>query len=67
MSKRTKPPADTMEISWHIDDVLAVRPNLTDAQAREVLAQAKHRHDASIGINWDVLAIHADDLFPREQ
>jgi hypothetical protein len=67
MSKRTKPLADTIEISWHIDDVKEVRPLLTDAQAREVLEQAKRRHDADIGINWDVLAIHADDLFPREQ
>lgn len=66
MSKRTKRPSNTIEISWHIDDVLEVRPDLTNAQAREVLAQAKDRHDASIGINWDVLAIHADDLFPEE-
>jgi hypothetical protein len=66
MSKRSKPPADTIEISWHIEDVKEVRPDLTDAQAREVLEQAKRRHAADIGINWDVLAIHADDLFPRE-
>lgn len=67
MKRRTKPPADTIEISWHIDDVKEVRPNLTDAQARQVLEQAKRRHDASIGISWDALAIHADDLFPRKQ
>jgi hypothetical protein len=66
-NRNKKPPADTIEISWHVDDVKEVRPDLTNDQAREVLAQAKHRHDASIGINWDVLAIHADDLFPREQ
>ena len=66
MSKRTKP-ADTIEISWHIDDVKEMRSGLTDAQARKVLEQAKRRHDATIGINWDVLAVHADDLFPREQ
>ena len=66
MSKRTKP-ADTIEISWHIDDVKEVRPSLTNAQARQVLEQAKRRHDATIGINWDVLAIHADDLFPRKR
>ncbi len=67
MSKRTKRSADTIEISWHIDDVQEIRPDLTDAQAREVLDQAERRHDASIGITWDVLAIHADDLFPQEQ
>jgi hypothetical protein len=65
--KRTKQPANTIEISWHIDDVKEVRRYLTDDQAREVLDHAKHCHDASIGINWDVLAIHADHLFPRKQ
>jgi hypothetical protein len=67
MSRRTKPPADTIEISWHIDDVKEVRPDLTKAQAREVLQEAKRRHDATIGIDWDVLAFHADDLFPRKK
>jgi len=66
ISKHTQRPADTIEISWHIDDVKELRPDLTDAQAREVLDHAKHQHDASIGINWDVLAVHADYLFPRE-
>ncbi|MDH6258426.1 hypothetical protein [Bradyrhizobium sp. BR13661] len=66
MSKRAKPSADTIEISWHIDDVKEVRPGLTDAQARQVLEQAKRRHDATIGINWDVLAAHADNLFPQD-
>jgi hypothetical protein len=67
MGKRTKPPADTIEISWHIDDVKDIRPALTKAQARKVLEQAKRQHDACVGINWDVLAIHADDLFRRKR
>jgi hypothetical protein len=66
MSKRRKPPADTIEISWHIDDVKEVRPDLTDAQAREVLVLADREHDATVGINWDVLRFHADYLFPEE-
>ncbi len=66
MSKRTKPPADTIEISWHIDDVKELRPDLSDAQAREVLERARDQHDASIGINWDVLGFHALFLFPVE-
>jgi hypothetical protein len=59
-------PADSITITWHIDDVAEVRPDLTKAQCRDVLAQAKDRHDAVIGITWDVLEIHADDLFPQE-
>ena len=58
--------ADEIAITWHIDDVKEIRPDLTDEQCREVLQQADRRHDASVGINWDVLAIHADDLFPKE-
>ncbi len=58
--------ADEITISWHIDDVREIRPDLTAEQCREVLQQAERRHDASVGINWDVLAIHADDLFPKE-
>jgi hypothetical protein len=57
---------DEIAITWHIDDVKEIRPDLTDEQCREVLQQADRRHDASVGINWDVLAIHADDLFPKE-
>jgi hypothetical protein len=59
-------PADSITITWHIDDVAKVRPDLTKAQCREVLARAKDTHDADIGITWQVLEIHADDLFPQE-
>jgi hypothetical protein len=44
---------------WSVEDVLAVRPDLTDDEAWEVLQQAGRRHDAEIGINWDVLRCHA--------
>jgi hypothetical protein len=59
-------PADSISITWHIDDVAEVRPDLTAEQRREVLQQALDRHDAGIGITWDVLEIHADELFPQE-
>ena len=58
--------ADEIAVTWHIEDVKEIRPDLTDDQAREVLQQAEDRHDAGIGITWDVLEIHADDLFPKE-
>ena len=57
---------DSIAVSWHIDDVAEVRPDLTKRQCREVLQQALDRHDAGIGITWEVLDIHADDLFPKE-
>jgi len=50
---------------WHIDDVRELRPDLTDEQYREVLEECDHRHDADIGINWEVIRVHADSLFPE--
>ncbi len=64
MSKSKKKPADEIAIVWRIDDVKEVRPDLTDEQCRAVLRQADESHDATIGINWEVLETHADDLFP---
>lgn len=52
-------------IYWHIDDVKSIRPDLNDVQAFEVLEQVKGKHDATVGINWEVLEIYADELFPK--
>jgi len=42
-------------------------PDLTDPQCIEVLKRCEDRHDAEIGINWEVIRIHADDLFPEDR
>ena len=64
MSKtKTKLP-DSITIVWYIDDVKEVRPDLTKQQCREVLQVADRRYDANLGIDWDMLTIHANDLFP---
>lgn len=47
---------------WSIEDVLEVRPHLTDEQAWEVLRRGDRRYDAEVGINWDVLACAADEI-----
>ena len=46
---------DTIEISWHIDDVKGQDESLTDQEAREILQMLKDQHDATLGINWDVI------------
>jgi hypothetical protein len=51
---------------WSIEDVQQVRPHLTDQQAWEVLRQVDRRHNAEIGINWDVLAWTADEVAADE-
>jgi hypothetical protein len=48
---------------WSMQDVQEVRPDLTEEQCWQVLQHVRHDHDATIGINWDVLSCHADMLF----
>ena len=50
---------------WHVDDVLNQRPDLTEAQACDVLASIAHNFDANIGINWDVIDSAAHYLYPE--
>lgn len=50
-------------IIWCVEDVQENRPDLSDEQAWEVLQSVRHGHDATIGINWDVLDCHAEMLF----
>jgi hypothetical protein len=55
-----------LAIRWTSEDV-ADRArergtDLTEEEAQEVLATAIGRHDASVGINWDVLDAHIDGL-----
>ena len=53
-------------VIWSKEDVLELRPDLTEEQAADVLVSADRRHDANIGINWEVLQFHADYLFPSK-
>jgi hypothetical protein len=50
-------------LGWSIADVKQVRPDLTEAQACEVLAQVERKHDASLGVTWDTLEWIADSIF----
>jgi hypothetical protein len=52
-----------INITWCIDDVLSVRPSLSKEQASDVLIHLEECHDASVGINWDVIERTIDDLF----
>jgi hypothetical protein len=58
---------DTIYLTWHTDDVKSVRPKLTKAQCRAVLALAERTHDCNHGITWDHLEYAADDLFPPKE
>lgn len=54
----------TISVSWSVDDVLTDRPDLTLEQAVDVLQTVRRQHDASIGINWEVIKTHADFMYP---
>ncbi len=56
---------DEIRIIWSVHDVLFVCPQLTYAQAREVLHEAHDRHDAEYGIAWATFEMYADIMFPR--
>lgn len=59
--------SDFLFIQWHIDDVREIRSDLTTDQCREVLQNLQKQHNAEIGINWDVIAITAKDLYPLQE
>jgi hypothetical protein len=48
---------------WGTEDVQAVRPDLTNDQAWQVLMLVERRHDASLGITWLTLEHAAEELF----
>lgn len=54
---------DQIALTWTVNDVLDVCPGLTEEEARHVLWEARHKHDASIGVNWDVLLAHGIGLY----
>jgi len=55
-----------LTIKWCIEDILESAKQrgikLTKKEASDVLSLAERRHDASIGINWDVLNYHIDEI-----
>jgi hypothetical protein len=51
---------DTFAKIWHVDDVLSINSNLSRNHARLVLTMAMDNHDATIGINWEVLTEYID-------
>lgn len=53
---------DEISISWCVADVQSIAKDLTDYECRQVLALAKHNHDATIGISWDTLQVWADEV-----
>ena len=60
-------PDRQIAIIWDIYDVQSLRPDLDDNEAMQVLSAVDDKHDANIGINWDVIQFWADDLYPQNE
>lgn len=51
-------------IIWSIEDVKEQRPDLTDAQAWEVLQSCRQNHDCNYGLTWEHIDSTAEQLVP---
>ena len=58
--------SEEINISWHVDDVLSVRPDLSRDEALKVLKTVKREHNAEVGVNWDVIETVAFEMYPLE-
>lgn len=60
----------TIEIKWSTEDVLTQAENLdiklTEEQADEILESLQDNHDATIGINWDVITCYIEDYIENK-
>lgn len=52
-------------ILWGVEDVQAVRPDLSREQSWEVLQRAEQRHDGDTGITFNSLGVEAEEMFPK--
>ncbi len=57
---------DTFYKIWHTDDVLSLNPKLSRDFARLVLQMAMDNHDATIGINWEVLRSYISQVLEMQ-
>ena len=58
---------DEIAIVWSAEDVKQECEWLTDEQALDVLYAIEHRHDACIGINWEVIYYTAEQMYPEKE
>jgi hypothetical protein len=58
----------TIEIRWSTEDVLfkaeEMGYQISEEDADVILDDVEHYHDASIGINWDVISYHIENHAP---
>ena len=64
--KQMNPDEEIASIIWTVEDVIESaiqhKVKITDAQAENVLRLCVSEHNAEIGINWDVIAFHIQQV-----
>ena len=58
---------DYISISWTIQDVMRVVPEVNEDQARAILACSLYWHDPKVGITEDIIAYNAWMIFLQEE
>jgi hypothetical protein len=54
---KTEVKTPSARISWYKADIESLGYECTDEQAEEVLELVESKHDAEVGVNWEVLEI----------
>ena len=67
MPKNIEIQDDEIAIIWSVEDVKMQCEWLDDEQALDVLHHIVHKHDACIGVNWDVIECTADFMYPKPE
>jgi len=52
-------------VIWSIEDVQAVRAELSEEQAWDVLQECRRRHDYEYDFTWTLIELTANELFPK--
>jgi hypothetical protein len=65
-SKQVAEYAHAVAIRWNLEDVMTTA-RLSQGEAEVVLEELEHSHDASIGVNWEVMSACITDLFPEAE
>lgn len=55
-----------ISIKWYSSDVWHRCKLLTASECVNVLERAYAKHDASVGMNWDVIDFWIESLYPRK-
>ena len=56
-----------MYVEWSAEDILEVNPDLTIEEVEEVLNILDRKHDAEVGVNWDVITVVADEVIDKRE